>query len=67
MQPSALSTAQKRLTAAQARKRRAALGPPLDVDIEQASRVSAADQPEVLAFVRSCAGQKGADLIEAGT
>lgn len=62
---SPLASAQKRLTSAQARRKRAALGPPLDVDIEQASAVSAADQPEALAFVRSVAGGRAVQMLEA--
>jgi hypothetical protein len=63
-----LSDAQKRLTAAQARKRRAALGPPLRLDdaaIATASVVGPADMPEVEAFTRATAGERGAALLEA--
>lgn len=66
--PSRLAAAQQRLTAAQARKRRQALGPPLtltDADLDVLSTVSATDQPEAQAFARSVAGQKAVDLMEA--
>lgn len=60
-----LSTAQKRKAAAEARRRRQALGPPLDADIDQASTVSVTDQPEALAFARSVAGERAVDMLEA--
>ena len=66
--PSNLNAAQKRLSNAQARKRRAALGPPLRLDDaapDAVSVVGPADQPEVEAFVRATAGERGVDMLEA--
>lgn len=57
-----------RLTAAQAKRRRLALGPPLslsDADMTVLSNVGPTDQPEVAAFVRATAGQPGVDMLEA--
>lgn len=63
--PERLNAAMRRLEAARQRRRRGALGPPMDADIEQASSVSAADQPEVTAFVRSVAGDRAVQMLEA--
>lgn len=66
--PSDLTAAQRRLSAARARQRRLALGPPLAVDdatLDTLSTVGPADMPEVTAFVRATAGQRGIDMLEA--
>lgn len=63
-----LGDAQRRLTAAQAKRRRQELGPPLtlsDLDMTVLSNVGPTDQPEVTAFVRATAGQRGVDMLEA--
>lgn len=62
-----LSDAQRRLTAAQAKRRRQELGPPLalsDADMTVLTNVGPTDQPEVEAFVRATAGQRGVDMLE---
>lgn len=69
MPSSKLATAQQRLTAAQARKRRAALGPVLaltDVTLDAAAKVDEHDLPTVEAYVRDLAGARGVDLLNAG-
>jgi hypothetical protein len=66
--PSPLSTAQKRLTAAEAKRRRAALGPPLTLsaaDLDILSNVGPTDQAEAQAFARAVAGGRAVDLMEA--
>ena len=66
--PSRLAQAQRRLTAAQARKRRAALGPALNLDdrtLDTLSTVGDADVPAAEAFSRDAAGEKAVDLIRA--
>jgi hypothetical protein len=66
--PSTLAQAQKRLSTAKARQRRAALGPPLDVTDQQLdalATVGEADVPAAEAFSRDAAGQKAVDLIRA--
>lgn len=66
--PSPLTAAQRRLTAQQAKTRRAALGPPLtlsEADMTVLSNVGPTDQPETTAFVRAVAGQRGVDMLEA--
>jgi len=64
-----LNAAQRRLTAAQARKRRQQLGPPLqgldDAALDALSAVSAVDMVTVEAMVRDAAGQRGVDLLRA--
>ena len=57
--------AQKRLDAARDKARRAAMGPPLPSDPVPHVSVTDADQDEVAAFVRSVAGQRGVDLLNA--
>lgn len=64
-----LRDAQRRLTATEAKRRRAALGPPLaltDADLTVLTNVGPTDQAEVAAFVRAVAGQRGVELLEAG-
>jgi hypothetical protein len=59
----------KRLSTAQARKRRQDLGPPLalsDVDMTVLSNVGPTDQAEATAFVRSVA-PRGVAMLEAGS
>jgi hypothetical protein len=63
-----LTTAQARLAAAQARKRRADLGPPLTlsaVDLDVLTNVGPTDQAEALAFARDAAGQRAVDMLGA--
>jgi hypothetical protein len=63
-----LTEAQLALSAAQARQRRAALGPPLsqtDADLLALAEVSPHDLTEMEAFVRDAAGQFGVDLLRA--
>jgi hypothetical protein len=67
--PERLTAAQQRLTAAQARKRRADLGPPLSLtsaDLDVLTNVGPTDQAEAVAFARDAAGQRAVDLLEAG-
>lgn len=66
--PSDLTTAQRRLTAAQARMARQELGPPLtltDFDMTVLTNVGPTDQPEVTAYVRATTGERGVALLEA--
>lgn len=66
--PSRLTLAQGRLATAQARRRRAALGPPLaltDADLDVLATVGPTDQAEAGALVRDAAGPKGVDLLGA--
>ena len=66
--PSKLAQAQRRLTTAKARQRRAALGPPLDVTDQQLDAmavVGPSDVPAAEAFSRDAAGQKAVDLMRA--
>lgn len=63
-----LSDAQRRLTAAQAKRRRQELGPPLtlsDADMNVLTNVGPTDQAEVTAYVRATAGERGVALLEA--
>lgn len=63
-----LTAAQRRLAQAQARQRRAKLGPPLDVGdqaLDALADVGPSDLPAVEAFVRDAAGQFGVDLLRA--
>ena len=63
-----LTLSQLRLTAAEARRRRSALGPPLalsDADMAVLTNVGPTDQPEVTAYVRATAGERGVALLEA--
>lgn len=67
--PSPLNASMKRLSAAQARKRRQDLGPPLALtpaDLDVLSTVGPTDQAEVMAFVRSVA-PRGVAMLEAGS
>lgn len=64
-----LIAAQARLSAARARQRRLALGPPLaltDADLDVLTNVGPTDQAEAAAFVRAVAGRKAVDMLEAG-
>jgi hypothetical protein len=66
--PSRLTQAQRRLSAANARKRRSALGPALQLDdrtLDTLATVGPADVPAAEAFSRDAAGQKAVDLIRA--
>jgi hypothetical protein len=66
--PSPLNASMKRLSTAQARKRRQDLGPPLalsDADMTVLSNVGPTDQGLVTAFVRSVA-PRGVAMLEAG-
>jgi hypothetical protein len=66
--PSKLTAAQQRLTAARARQRRLALGPPLQqtaATLDVLSQVSEHDLGAVEAFVRDAAGQLAVDLLRA--
>ena len=66
--PDDLTTAQRRLNAARARRRRAALGPPLqqsESDLTTLSAVGPADLGSIEAFIRDAAGQAGVDLFRA--
>ncbi len=63
-----LASAQRALDAARERKRRAALGPPLnqtEADLATFSNVGPADAALAEAFVRDAAGQFGVDLWNA--
>lgn len=63
-----LRDAQRRLTTAEAKRRRAALGPPLtlsDVDLAVLTNVGPTDQAEALAFVRAVAGPRAVEMLEA--
>lgn len=65
-----LDTAQRRLNAAKERIRRQALGPVLGVDdaaLDTLATVSDHDMPEVTAFVSATAGQRGVDMLRAGS
>jgi hypothetical protein len=66
--PSNLNAAQKRLSNAQARKRRAALGPPLRLDdatLYAVSYVGPGDQPETEAYARAVSGRLSVEMLEA--
>lgn len=66
--PSDLTAAQRKLTAAKARQRRLAAGPPLSQPsstLDAISQVSEHDLGAVEAFVRDAAGQVGVDLLRA--
>lgn len=66
--PSPLTAAMRKLAAARAAQRRAALGPPLalsEADMTVLTNVGPTDRPEVTAFVRAVAGQRGVDMLEA--
>lgn len=66
--PSPLTASQRRLNAAQAKRRRQEMGPPLavsDLDLDVLTNVGSTDQAEATAFVRAVAGQRGVDLLEA--
>jgi hypothetical protein len=66
--PSKLTQAQRRLSTAKARQRRAALGPALQLDdatLDTLAVVGPADVPAAEAFSRDAAGQKAVDLIRA--
>jgi hypothetical protein len=66
--PERLSAAQQRLTAAQARRRRADLGPPLTLsaaDLIVLTNVGPTDQAEAAAFARDAAGSRAVDMLEA--
>jgi hypothetical protein len=66
--PSKLTAAQIRLSAAKARQRRLAAGPPLSqppATLDMLSQVSEHDLPMVEAFVRDAAGPSGVDLLGA--
>ena len=66
--PSRLMLAERRLRAAQAKRARQELGPPLvltDADMSVLTNVGPTDQPETTAYVRATAGQKGVDMLEA--
>lgn len=61
-------TAQRALDAARARRRRAALGPPLDqsdADLTARSEVGPDRLAEIEAFVRDASGQAGVDMLRA--
>lgn len=63
-----LSQAQRRLNAARARKRRADLGPPLDLDdaaLDTLSTVGPHDMASVEAFIRDAAGEVGVAMFRA--
>lgn len=63
-----LTAAQRRLNAAQARRRRQELGPPLalsDLDLTVLSNVGPTDQAEAQAFARDVAGPRAVDLMRA--
>lgn len=65
-----LSSAQKRLNAAESRKRRQDLGPTLDqsdADLTARAEVGPERLPEIEAFIRDAAGQFGVDLLRAGS
>lgn len=63
-----LSDAQRRLVAAEARKRRAALGPALDQsddDLARLARTGPERLAEIAAFVRETAGEMSVALLNA--
>lgn len=65
---SPLNASMKRLSTAQARKKRQDLGPPLTLtpaDLDVLTNVGPADMPEVTAFVRAVAGERGVALLGA--
>lgn len=64
----ALTAAQQALSAAESRRRRAALGPPLQLDdaaLDALAEVGPHDLPGVEAFIRDAAGEFGVALFRA--
>lgn len=66
--PSDLTASMRRLNAARAKRQRQEIGPPLalsDADMTVLTNVGPTDQPEVTAFVRAVAGERGVAFLEA--
>lgn len=66
--PDDVTDEQRRLNAARARKRRQALGPPLDqtdADLDAIAQAGPSDLGSVESFIRDAAGQAGVDLFRA--
>lgn len=66
--PSDLTLSQRRLAAAQSKRARQALGPPLvlsDADMTVLTNVGPTDQPEAQAFAWAAAGQPALDMMRA--